>query len=186
MSPATTLNSVVLPAPFGPRIARRSPGTTSRSTSRTAWSPPKRRPTPRKRRIGSAFGWGAAVTCLLQGRGRDLAVLDHFDLALPRELLLLAGRLAPSGGRARLLEEPAERLTHVRHEANHGRGQALGALLDLQRVLILDRLAVRIELYRPVVADLVPGLVRPGMLAWSLFRSPPAFCRPRTSVQAAL
>ena len=28
-----TLNSVVFPAPFGPRMARRSPCTTSRSTS---------------------------------------------------------------------------------------------------------------------------------------------------------
>ena len=35
-SPATRLNSVVFPAPFGPRIARRSPCATSRSTSRTA------------------------------------------------------------------------------------------------------------------------------------------------------
>jgi hypothetical protein len=54
MSPEITLNSVVFPAPFGPRIARRSPGATSRSTSRTASRPPKRRPTPRRRRIGSA------------------------------------------------------------------------------------------------------------------------------------
>ena len=54
-SPEMTLNNVVLPAPFGPRIARLSPCATSRSTSRTAWRPPKRRPIPRKRRIGSAF-----------------------------------------------------------------------------------------------------------------------------------
>ena len=47
MSPEITLNSVVLPAPLGPRIARRSPCATSRSTSRTASSPPNRRPTPR-------------------------------------------------------------------------------------------------------------------------------------------
>ena len=33
MSPQMTLKSVVFPAPFGPRIARRSPWTTSRSTS---------------------------------------------------------------------------------------------------------------------------------------------------------
>ena len=54
-SPAMRLNSVVLPAPFGPRIARRSPCATSRSTSRTACTPPKRRPTPRKRRIEPAL-----------------------------------------------------------------------------------------------------------------------------------
>ena len=60
-SPAMTLNSVVLPAPFGPRIARRSPGAISRSTSRTACRPPKRRPTPRKRRVGrGALGRGCA------------------------------------------------------------------------------------------------------------------------------
>jgi hypothetical protein len=35
-SPEMTLKSVVLPAPFGPRIARLSPYATSRSTSRTA------------------------------------------------------------------------------------------------------------------------------------------------------
>ena len=54
MSPEITLKSVVLPAPLGPRIARRSPYPMSRSTSDTALRPPKRRPTPRKRRIGSA------------------------------------------------------------------------------------------------------------------------------------
>ena len=54
MSPEMTLNSVVFPAPLGPRMARLSPGATSRSTSRTASRPPNRRPTPRKRRIGPA------------------------------------------------------------------------------------------------------------------------------------
>ena len=41
------LKSVVLPAPLGPMIARRSPGGTARSTPLTAWTPPKclRRPT---------------------------------------------------------------------------------------------------------------------------------------------
>src|SRR5919197_1685194 len=62
-----TLNSVVLPAPFGPRIARRSPGSTARSTSRSACRPPKRRPTPRRRRVGSALaaGDGPSATYLL-------------------------------------------------------------------------------------------------------------------------
>ena len=35
------LNSVVLPAPLGPRTARRSPCATSRSTSRTACETPE-------------------------------------------------------------------------------------------------------------------------------------------------
>jgi hypothetical protein len=62
-SPEMTLNSVVLPAPLGPRMARRSPWATSRSTSATASRPPKRRPTPRKRRVGLVLGTvvGASV-----------------------------------------------------------------------------------------------------------------------------
>src|SRR6266540_7281073 len=93
-SPAITLKSVVFPAPFGPRIARRSPGTTSRSTSRTACKPPKRRPTPRKRRVGSACSAGAAsVKPLLDDLLRDHAVLHDADLALPGQLRLLARRL---------------------------------------------------------------------------------------------
>src|SRR5881628_2818028 len=91
MSPAITLKSVVLPAPFGPRTARRSPGATSRSTSLTACKPPKRRPTPRKRRVGSTCSTGAAsVNRLLDDLVRDHAVLDDLDLALPRQLGLLA------------------------------------------------------------------------------------------------
>src|SRR3989442_3515642 len=86
-SPEMTLKSVVFPAPFGPRIARRSPGATSRSTSRTAWRPPKRRPTPRKRRVGSTCSAaGASVKRLLDELLRDDAVLDDLDLALPRRL----------------------------------------------------------------------------------------------------
>src|SRR5829696_6907561 len=90
-SPEIRLNSVVLPAPFGPRMARRSPGLTSRSTSLTAWTPPKRRPTPRKRRIGSAASGdvtGAATDRYLpkltfsdlptHGGGESL--LTHFGL----------------------------------------------------------------------------------------------------------
>src|SRR5690242_11094143 len=107
MSPAITLNSVVLPAPFGPRIPRRSPGATSRSTSLTAWSPPKRRPIPRKRRIGcaSCVSTGASVKPLLDDLVRYLAVRDDLDLALPRCLELLARGLGPARGRAVLREQ---------------------------------------------------------------------------------
>src|SRR6478736_1203746 len=81
-SPQTRLKRVVLPAPFGPRIARRSPGATSRSTSRTAWRPPNRRPTPRKRRAGSACSAaGASVKRLLDHLVGDHAVLHDLDLA---------------------------------------------------------------------------------------------------------
>src|SRR5438876_2436026 len=117
-SPQMTLKSVVFPAPFGPRIARRSPGTISSSTSRTAWRPPNRRPTPRKRRAGSACSAaGASVKRLLDDLLRDDAVLDHLDLALPGRLRLDARRLGTTRGRTRLLEETAERLVDVGHEA---------------------------------------------------------------------
>ena len=98
-SPATRLKSVVLPAPFGPRIARRSPCATSRSTSRTAWTPPKRRPTPRKRRIGSALvGCCLRSPDLLDDLVRDDAVLDDLDLALPGQVS--SSRTAAACGRA--------------------------------------------------------------------------------------
>src|ERR687896_1905670 len=105
-SPAIRLKSVVFPAPFGPRIARRSPPTTSRSTSRTACTPPKRLPTPRSERTvlaGSgcveatltrvSIGGGRApplgamaparllIGSLLDELVRDLAALDDLDLA---------------------------------------------------------------------------------------------------------
>src|SRR3954468_13539159 len=44
--PQTTLNSVVLPAPFGPMIPRMRPGGADRETSSSAMSPPKRTPIP--------------------------------------------------------------------------------------------------------------------------------------------
>src|SRR5262245_31870842 len=93
-----TLNNVVLPAPFGPRIARRSPWATSRSTPSHANNPPKRRPTPRKRRVGAAFSTdgAASVTDLLDGLVGDHAVLDDLDLPLPRKLALHAGREVPA------------------------------------------------------------------------------------------
>src|SRR5512133_2389584 len=120
-SPEMTLKSVVLPAPFGPRIARRSPATISRLTSRTACRPPKRRPTPRKRRVGSVLrlSTGASVKGLLDHCLRDDAVLDDPDLALPRRLQLLALRLSAPRRSARLLEHATEGLRDVRDEANH-------------------------------------------------------------------
>src|SRR5262245_44138073 len=119
-SPQITLKSVVLPAPFGPRIARRSPSATSRSTSRTAWRPPNRRPTPRRRRAGSACSvTTASLNDLLQDLARELAVRDHADLALPRGLELLARRLGATRRRARRLEQAAERLIDTRDVRDH-------------------------------------------------------------------
>src|SRR5438094_2731793 len=163
MSPAITLKSVVFPAPFGPRIARRSPDTTSRSTSLTACRPPKGRPTPRKRRVGSACSAGAAsVNELLDDLLRDHAVLDDADLALPRQLRLLAGRLRATGRRAGFLEETVEPLVDVRHEADDIRSDRPVRMLDeLQRVLILDSLAIGVEMQYATVRHLERGLEGP-------------------------
>src|SRR3954447_11047453 len=162
-SPAITLKSVVLPAPFGPRIARRSPGSTSSVTSRTAWRPPNRRPTPRRRSVGSACSAGAAsVKRLLDRLLRDHAVLDDADLALPRQLGLHAFRLRAAGRRARALEEPVEGLVDVRHEADDVRSHGPVRTLDeLERVLILDALAVAVEMQHAAVRHLECGLDAP-------------------------
>src|SRR5262249_55701821 len=51
-TPETRWKSVVLPAPFGPMIARSSPGPTERSTSATARSAPNERESLRASRSG--------------------------------------------------------------------------------------------------------------------------------------
>src|SRR5688500_10661637 len=93
-SPEIRLNSVVLPAPFGPRIARRSPGRISRSTSLTAWTPPKRRPTPRKRRIGAAASvvWATSATWAPSGSADFLGVAHPLGLTSLHALRVLAVR----------------------------------------------------------------------------------------------
>src|SRR5207249_4436844 len=155
-SPEMTLKSVVLPAQFGPRIARRSPGSTSSVTSRTAWRPPNRRPTPRRRSVGSACSAGAgSVKRLLDRLLRDHAVLDDADLALPRQLGLHTLGLRAPGRRARALEETVERLVDVRHEPDDvGSHCPVRALDELERVLILDALTVAVEMQHPAVRHL--------------------------------
>src|SRR5215218_5000999 len=134
-SPEMRLNSVVLPAPLGPRIARRSPGRTSRSTSLTAWTPPKRRPIPRRRRIGPARSAcvAGAVKLLLE---RHLLGVPH-----PRRgLALLALRVGAVRRRRVRREEAVERLD-VRHAVA---GLVLDDLLDVD---VGDRLPVVVELH---------------------------------------
>src|ERR687883_267417 len=113
-SPEITLNSVVLPAPFGPRTARLSPCATSRSTSRTAWRPPNRRPTPRRRRIGSALGATAVASTV----NDLLAEVEGLVLPDPRQAPLLALRVIPIGCRRGRAERAAERLVDVRDPAD--------------------------------------------------------------------
>ena len=126
-SPAMTLKSVVLPAPFGPRIARRSPCATSRSTSRTACRPPKRRPTPRKRRVGSAF-WrqcGASVNAYLMTWFVIMPFLITWILPCHGSFFFTqAGCVRPGGGLVGL-NSAAERLVDVRHEADERRSPSL-------------------------------------------------------------
>src|SRR3954454_20522521 len=122
MSPEITLNSVVFPAPFGPRIARRSACATSRSTSRTASSPPNRRPIPRRERSGPP---GLTVTSSIVSLPAD--DLHRRGLAEPRQVLLLAPGCFAAGGRRRARERAAERLVDVR-DRGHGLDGQLAAL----------------------------------------------------------
>src|SRR5712692_742230 len=149
-SPAITLKRVVLPAPFGPRIARRSACNTSRSTSRTACRPPKRRPTPLRRRAGAALSasGAACVTYLL-----DDAVDDRPLVADPRKRALHAGRGGAAGRRRFLAERAAERLVDLRDELDRLDIQlAAGVGVELLRVLVGDRIPVLVEPDRPVPA----------------------------------
>src|SRR5829696_5962673 len=119
-SPATRLNSVVFPAPLGPSTARRSPCATSRSTSRTATTPPNRLVSPRRRIAGSA-GVDSAVT--RSGAGRVLAVVRRL-----RDVLLAVD---------------AERLVDVLDRVE----QLALAAGDLEQVVVRDRLSVLVELH---------------------------------------
>src|SRR5215831_11976039 len=107
ISPDSMLNSVVLPAPFGPMIALSSPALTASETASTAVKPPKSFPTPST--VSSACGRASAaaaaaaelmaVSC---ARSRQLHehVLDfrverervHAELAAEAGLLVAAER----------------------------------------------------------------------------------------------
>src|SRR6476469_1913481 len=144
-SPEITLKSVVLPAPFGPRIARLSPCATSRSTSRTAWRPPNRRPIPRKRRIGPACsGAAASATGLLAGDLRMLGLTD------PRQAPLHALRARAPGWRRGRGERAAERLVDVRDVADRLDRQLARLLVELLVVDGDDSLVVLVQVDRPV------------------------------------
>ena len=146
MSPEMTLNSVVFPAPLGPRIARLSPGATSRSTSRTASRPPNRRPTPRRRRIGPAC---SVVTARPRAR-YPLTTFTGVDLPSHGRLFFSQpGKLRPGAG-VELAERAAERLVDVR-DGRHGLDRQR-AVLHVQ-LLVVDRedgLTVLVELDRAV------------------------------------
>src|ERR1700741_1991977 len=97
--PVIRLNNVVLPAPFGPMIALRSPGITRSDTERVACKPPKllqsafssRAGTPppfvcvsmltRKSFVVQAKAPGlvgpGVVTSLAEFAGREVAIIDR-------------------------------------------------------------------------------------------------------------
>src|SRR6202158_508568 len=144
-----TLKSGVFPAPFGPRMARRSPGLTARVTSATARSPPNRRPTPLKWRIGaadSALG-GAAFTplCVID----SLAEADGGFVSNPgRWGLLGAGRVGSMRRWRGLAEEYTRRLVHLRDlkdGVDTGDLAACRRSGDLDDPVVEDRLAGGVE-----------------------------------------
>src|SRR6266576_2118734 len=140
MSPEMTLNSVVFPAPLGPRMARLSPCATSRSTSRTASRPPNRRPIPRRRRIGPA---GSVVTPSTSSLPDDL---HRGGLAEPRQAALLAARGVAARSRRRRAERAAERLVDAGDLVDRLDGQLAALHEQLLVVDRDDRLAVGVEL----------------------------------------
>src|SRR4051812_41802664 len=107
--PVIRLNSVVLPAPFGPMMALRSPGMMLKVTSRVACKPPKLLHSDRNsstgtgsslvcvsvlilvRALSEKFGAGAQapapLACLAILAGRIVAVIDR----MRQELLLTLG-----------------------------------------------------------------------------------------------
>src|ERR671922_900149 len=116
-APATRLNSVVLPAPFGPMSARRSPGRTASSTPSTARSPPNAFDT-RARRSASGSLRGDSLTVLA---GRIVATVE-------RPLHVLVGLVLP---------ELADR----RIRRDHRVLQLAADTLDLADVDVLDGVA---------------------------------------------
>src|SRR5262245_48696560 len=120
-SPLVRLNSVVLPAPLGPMMARRSPGLTSRLTPSTARSPPNALET--FERLSAAAGSAMASAVLA---GREVAIVD----GLLEELFRL------------VLPE----LRHVGKDVDHRVPQLPVLLLDLADVDVLDGVAVVVEL----------------------------------------
>src|SRR6516165_12506323 len=89
ISPLMRLNSVLLPAPFGPSIPSASPSPTSNDKSSTARRAPKFRDTPSTRRRGAIFPrrvtlhsgpWAAACAQCPATSGKRLHLTTHGDL----------------------------------------------------------------------------------------------------------
>src|SRR5439155_3510959 len=133
VSPLIRLNSVVLPAPLGPMIARRSPGPTVRLTPSTARSPPNSFESPLRlsatARSVMRLGWS-------DGLGSASAVLARREVTVVHGLLQeILGPVLPE-------------LRDGRVGLNHGVPELAALLLHLADVDVLDRVAIRVELHR--------------------------------------
>src|SRR5262249_30552679 len=113
--PVMRLNSVVLPAPFGPMIAARSPGMILNVTRRTAWRPPKFLDRPRNSRMGAWPPAGVSASTIgLSGSTTERPGLRISPADI--SLAVLAGRIVATVDRRRQELRPVElaELTDVR------------------------------------------------------------------------
>src|SRR5690554_2891066 len=91
--PHSRLNSVVLPAPFGPMSAVMAPRGISRWSTFTAVRPPNRRSTPSTTRIGSTFATPGTAGPLARPVVLGRATLPVFGALSPVVLLFDKGHL---------------------------------------------------------------------------------------------
>src|SRR5215207_3658514 len=124
------LKTVVLPAPLGPISVNTSPRRTSKLTSLTATTPPKRTPRWRAARSGAAIG----VVTSFQPVGLEEALLPlEHALAVERKDLEIRAQLQPATIKAERLEqhegdqdEAVHRPLQPRCLADHRRQEILG------------------------------------------------------------
>src|SRR4029453_15843016 len=138
-TPVTQLKNVDLPAPFGPMMARSSPGCTAMQTLLSAVSPSKRTVRPSVRRMGAALRLsavaavrrGPGMLVKLAGRRDDSRLLgdDLYDPVLA--IMHIKDELAHEG----LVVLLAERLVPLRKVVALFDLQALKRLDELHRVL---------------------------------------------------
>src|SRR5690606_1840856 len=152
-SPAMTLNSVVLPAPLGPRMTSRSPWPTSRSMPSRASRPPNRTRSPLTCTMGSR-GAAARVGSVVMTAGAPVSLLvlrdavHHRDeVARPRQVALLARREV-ARRRRRLGAEGATKGLVDLGDHRHGLLDDLAALLvhgELRQVHVDDAVVEVVE-----------------------------------------
>ena len=124
--PVNRLNSVVLPAPFGPIRAVMAPRWISRCSTSTATSPPKLRRTSSTTRIGSGFlapgAGGTSASAAFAAAAFAFGAVDH--RGVDEGLALLEESLGASPRPSRWIGETLARL--VRRARGAGDGLSLG------------------------------------------------------------